>query len=83
MKRTMNGRDIVKFHKLLEQEIPHAKIVKLMGVDADTLKRFTPDKVNAAKQQAKEKQAAAFKQRKEAQDMAVAAMTAARSAMNG
>ena len=83
MKSTMNTRDIAKFHKLLKKEVPHDQIVKIMGVERETLKKFSPERVAKAKAVQKEAQIAANENRKKTQEMATAAMQAARSAMNG
>lgn len=51
MKNTMNKREIAKFHKYLEEEIPMEKISKGMGIDKKTLAKFTPEAVKKVKEQ--------------------------------
>jgi len=49
MKKTMNSRDVAKFHKYLDQDISIEKCSKALGVDKVTLKKFTPEAVAKAK----------------------------------
>ena len=45
MKTTMSKRNIAKFHKLLQREVPVGDIVKILKVTKETLRKFTPAKV--------------------------------------
>lgn len=38
----MSKRNIAKFHSLLKMKAPISDIVKILKVDKDTLKKFTP-----------------------------------------
>ena len=49
MKNTMNSRNIAKYHKLLDAEVSLKKISAFLKVSEATLKKFTPEKVAAAK----------------------------------
>lgn len=83
MKSTMNSRDIAKFHKLLAAEVSSNEIVKILGIEVETLKKFTPEKVKAAKIKRKDRQAQVLAERKKTQEIAAAAVQAARSAVDG
>ena len=43
MKKTMSGRNIAKFHKMLAQEVPMKKISIFMGIEMKTLAKFVPE----------------------------------------
>ncbi len=55
MKNTMNNRDVSRYHKLLDAKENLSSISSILGVSKDTLVKFTPDKVSAAKDKAKAK----------------------------
>lgn len=48
MKKTMDQRNIRRFHKLLARDVPLEAISKSIKVSVDTLKKFTPEKCAAA-----------------------------------
>ncbi len=55
MKKTMNKPDIAKFHKLLAEDVSLKKISEGLGVTIDTLKKFTPDIMQAISDKKKKK----------------------------
>jgi hypothetical protein len=61
----MNKRDVAKFHKYLEQEIPLKKISEGMGIETDTLKKFTPEVMKKVKAQHAEDANPKLKQKQE------------------
>lgn len=65
MKCTMSKRNVAKFHKLLEMKAPVKDIVKILKVDKDTLKQFTPAKFEDFKK--KQAEAAALAAEAEAE----------------
>ena len=48
MKKTMNKRDVAKFHKFLNNDVKIEKISKFLGIATATLKKFTPDALKKA-----------------------------------
>ena len=53
MKNTMSNREIALFHKYLKADVSKEKIVKSLGVSAETLSKFMPKKIEAVKTRAK------------------------------
>lgn len=49
MKKTMNSRDIARFHKYLEAEVSIKECSKSLGIEQKTLAKFTPEAIVAAK----------------------------------
>ncbi len=45
MKRTMNKRDVVRFHKFIKQGLSKTEISKAMNTEISTLNKFTPELV--------------------------------------
>lgn len=50
IKETMNKRDIVRFHKLLEDNISLKEISKMLLITPKTLEKFSPELVKKANQ---------------------------------
>ena len=63
MKKTMSKRNIAKFHNLLKAEVPISSIVKILKIDKNTLKKFSPSAVKAFKDKQREIEALAVKQK--------------------
>ncbi len=70
MKNTMSKRNVAKFHKLLEAKAPMKDCVAILKVSAETLKKFTPGKVQDFKNKQAERAKLAEKQEKENQEAA-------------
>lgn len=74
MKVTMDLRSIAKYHKLLDQDNPPSieSISKALNTTVETLKRFTPEAIAAAKaKQAKKQSKDAEETQKKAQEAIV------------
>lgn len=65
MKKTMSKRNVAKFHNLLKKKVSVNDIVKILKVDKETLKKFTPSVFKDLKEKAAEAAALAETEKQE------------------
>ena len=56
MRAGLNAKEITQFHKMLRDEVPLEKIAKHFTVEVSTLKKLTPEAIEAAKKKQAEQQ---------------------------
>ena len=78
MKNTMSKRNVAKFHTLLKKKAPISDIVKILKVDKDTLKKFTPGIFRDLKEKQIEAEALAAVEKKETEKAAEVVAAAAK-----
>lgn len=83
MKEGLNRMDVKKYHNMLRDGVPIKIIAKRLHTKVEVLKRFTPEKVEAAAKKAKEIEEASKKEMAERKKSAEILSEAAAKTMKG